>query len=206
MSDINILFYSNRCEGSKLLISMMQNEQLIRFFHLFCTDNGNVPAHIKLTPTIVLKGNSTFYVAGDAFSWLARVKQWKLSSQMSQIDQEQRSYLTKMGHNLGVDKNQFLGFNEAEMSSMSDIFSFFSKNLGEECDEALPQSYQRMETVDKSTIFAPPLEGGSYCISESNAKLDSKTQREIYQKLQTDRSRQDADIKQAMKQFRNDRH
>ncbi len=41
MNNINILFYSNYCEGSKLLISLMDQENLTRFFHKICTDNNN---------------------------------------------------------------------------------------------------------------------------------------------------------------------
>lgn len=48
---MNILFFSNNCESSKALISMMQAENLIRFFHMHCTDgNATNPPQIKVTP------------------------------------------------------------------------------------------------------------------------------------------------------------
>lgn len=186
-------------------MSMMETEKLLRFFHLFCTDNGNVPPAIKLTPTIVLKGNPTFYVAGDAFSWLARVKQWKISMQMEQLDREQRDHMSRIDGNLRVENKQYLGFSDAEMNSMSDIFSFFSKDITKACDEALPQSFQRLDTISEHTIFAPPLEGTTYDVKEIRKPSDHQYISDL-KRLQQERKNQDNKIQQAITSFRDNRH
>lgn len=180
---------------------MMQSENLLRFFHLVCTDTTKPPDVIKLTPTIVLKGNPTFYVAGDAFGWLARVKQWKVSMLMEQLDKEQREHLAKVDGNLKIDQNNYLGFSEIEMASMSDIFSFFSKNLNS-TDEALPQSYQKVDMIGKYNIFAPPLEGTSYDASEIK-KPSVHMYTSACQRLKQERAEQDQKLKQAIASFRN---
>lgn len=201
MATANVLFYSNRCEGSRVLYTMMQNENLVRFFAMINTDDGKAPREITVTPTIILKGNPMLYKAGDAFNWLARVKQWKLNEEMNDMDKKQREYLSQMGHNLTVQKNQYLGFNEAEMSSMSDIFSFFSKSVEDDINEALPQSYQQVNTLCKDSIFAPPLENGSYDVGETN-KMKEEEQRMLVNKMISERQTYEKQIKQAVKQFR----
>lgn len=202
MASINLLFYSNLCPGSRALIAMMQKENLIRFFQLVNTDEANVPNYVKLTPTIILKGNPRAYVAGDAFSWLARVKQWKINMQMSQVDIAQREYLAKVDSNLKVDDKQYLGFSEIEMSSMSDMFSFFSDDITKDCDEALPQSYQKVETLGKTDIFAPPLEGSSYDVSDIK-KPDARQTQEAYLKLKKEREKYEQTLRSALGEFRN---
>lgn len=181
---------------------MMQSENLLRFFQTWNTDMQKPPQCITLTPTIVLKDNPTFYVAGDAFNWLARVKQWKLNIEMANYDREQQEYISKIDGNLVVDKKQYLGFSDAEMNSMSDIFSFFSRDITKECDQALPQSYQRIETLGKSDIFAPPLEKDEYDVSEIK-KPDARQTQEAYNKLKREREQQEANLKKAISEFRN---
>lgn len=202
MSSINILFYSNHCEGSKLLLSMLQTEKLIRFFHLMCTDNNpKVPPQIKVTPTIMIKGVPTPYVAGDAFSWLAKIKQWKMNMDIQKINVAQQQYLKNIGNNLVPDNNNILGFSELEMNSMSDIFSYFSKNISQECQDACPQSYISINDLGKESIFTPPLEDGSYKIkTEKNIKPNTKN--DAVNNLKSIRSKQDEEFKKNIESFR----
>ena len=80
MSEINVLFYSNNCEGSKQLIFLMKHEKLDKYFHFICTDNNTkIPHQIKLTPTLIIRNVPTPYVAGEAFAWLSKIKQWKIN-------------------------------------------------------------------------------------------------------------------------------
>ncbi len=151
MSSINILFFSNNCEPSKYLISLFQNEKIIQFFHLVCTDNNpKIPAQITKTPTIIIRGIPTPYVAGDAFAWFAKIKQWKINLMMQKMSLAQQQYLQNINNNLTGDNEQILGFSEAEMSGMSDIFSFFSKNIQQECQDAFPKSYFSCENLGKN--------------------------------------------------------
>ncbi|AGF85400.1 hypothetical protein QJ854_gp382 [Moumouvirus goulette] len=202
MSSINMLFYSNNCEGSKLLLAMFQTESLTRFFHLICTDNNpKLPPHIKVTPTIIIHGIPTPYVAGDAFAWLAKIKQYKYIISMQKMGQAQQQYLQNITGN--INDNNILGFSEVEMNGMSDIFSFFSKNLAQECQDALPQVFVNYNNLGKEKIFTPPLEDGKYRITkDSKCKLDAKRQKDLYTKLELDRKKQDKIFEQSIENFK----
>lgn len=201
MSSINVLFYSNFCEGSKLLVSMMMKEGLLVFFHQICTDNNpKIPRQIRVTPTIMIRGIPTPYEAGDAFSWLAKIKQWKLSLTVQNMNNAQQQYLSSINGNLTTDKLNVLGFSNAEMSGMSDIFSFFSKNISQECQEAMPQTFFSCTSMGQDNIFTPPLENGSYKTSEL-IKINENKQREMTNKLIQERNNQDLMFKKNTDNF-----
>ena len=196
MSNINILFYSNNCEGSKHLISVLQTEQLIRFFHLICTDNNpKVPALIKVTPTIIIRGDPRLLIAADAFAWVSKVKQWKINMQMQKMTAAQQQYMQSINGNLVSNESNLLGFNPSEMAGMSDIFSFFSSNMAQECNEALPQSFFTCSNLGQENIFTPPTEDARYKINEAK-------QKELHNNLQMERNKQDETIKQTINNFR----
>ncbi len=203
MSTINILFYSNRCEGSKQLLSMLQTEKLIRFFHLICTDeNPKIPPQIKVTPTLIIRGVPTPYVAGDAFAWLAKVKQWKMNMVMQKMSIAQQQYLQNINNNLTPDDSNLLGFSKAEMNGMSDIFSFFSKNITQECQDPFPQSYFMCDNLGKEFIDTKPLEDGTYKISDRGKyRINATKQKELCSNLEMERKKQDEMFKQNIDNF-----
>lgn len=204
MSSVNILFFSNFCEGSKHLISLLEGEKLTRFFHLICTDNNKkIPPQIKVTPTIIIRGVPTPYVATDAFAWFAKVKQWKTNILMKRINTEQQNYLQSVNTNLSNDNEKLLGFSAVEMNGMSDIFSFFSKNIEQECQDPLPQSFFVCNNLGKDKIITPPLEGGSYDTQDIKFKISQDKQKKLVDQLSKSRKQQDILFKQNMENFRN---
>jgi hypothetical protein len=204
MSLINILFYSNNCEGSKQLLPILQNEKLINFFHLICTDNNpKIPPQIKVTPTLIISRVPTPYVAGDAFAWVAKVKQWRTNILMQQMNMAQQQYLQSINNNLATNDTNLLGFSEAEMNGMSDIFSFFSKNMAQECQDSFPQSFFTCNNLGKENIFTPPLEGGTYNVTNDNkCKISKEKQKEMLGSLENTRKQQDDLFKQNIDNFR----
>lgn len=205
MSSINILFYSNKCDGSKLLLSMFNSEKLTQFFHLVCTDNNpKIPPQIKVTPTIIIRGQPTPYVAGDAFVWLAKVKQWKIIMSMKQMNNAQQQYLKNINSNLATDDSSVLGFSPSEMNGMSDIFSFFSRDITQESQESFPQSYFSCNNLGQENIFTPPLEDGTFKINESKKyAVNTNKQKELYKNLKRERDIQDAAFKKNIDNFMN---
>lgn len=198
MSNINILFFSNNCEGSKQLLSMLNTEKLTRFFHLICTDNNpKIPPQISVTPTLIIAGVPTPYVAGDAFSWLAKVKQWKMNMTMQQMSTAQQQYLQSINSNLAANNSNILGFSQAEMSGMSDMFSFFSKNISQECQDPFPQAYFTCSDLGKENIFTPPEEK-----KYENYKTDPNKQKELHNNLENERKKQDEMFKENIDNFR----
>ena len=208
MSAINILFFSNHCDGSKQLISLMQKEGLIKFFHLICTDNNpKIPPNITVTPTIMIKGIPTPYVAGDAFAWFAKMKQLKIYNAMQNVNKEQQKYLKDINNN-DDDNSNILGFNKIEMNSITDMFSFFSQDENNECNEAFPQSFVSCNDKNEINIYTPPLENGTYKITgnklsgNKKCKINALKQKELQNKLEQERIQQDKIFKQNIENFR----
>ncbi len=203
MSSINILFFSNNCEGSKQLLSLMQQEKLDRYFHVICTDNNSrIPPQIKVTPTLIIRGVPTPYIAGDAFAWLAKVKQWKIWTQMQNVNKAQQQYLQSINNNLVTDDNKLPGFSQSEMNSMSDIFSEFSRNIKDERQDALPQSYFTCNNMGNENIFTPPLEDGTYKVyNNPKYKLNTTKQKELCANLEQARKKQDEMFKENINNF-----
>lgn len=205
MSQINILFYSNNCEASKMLISLMQGENLVRFFHLFCTDNNpKVPAFITRTPTLMIRNVPTPYVASDAFVWFSKIKQWKINTMLQEVSSAQQKYLQNVNSNLVSDNSNILGFSSMEMNAMSDIFSFFSKDQKNECQEAFPQSFVTCDAVGQDKIFTPPLEDGKFKVnSDGKYKISATKHKELQESLKNEREKQDKIFDQHIKNFQN---
>jgi hypothetical protein len=185
----NILFYSNFCDGSKKLISMMNNENLLKYFKQECIDNKK--SNITKTPTLIIvtPTGPVPYIGMDAFTWLSRVKQWKVNEVMKKTSQEQQQYLSKMSHNLSPNNELLLGFNSAEMTSSSDSFT-----LVDDTGLSIPQSYYQCNMQD-NILF-----------DESSMKKDTPltdTQTiNLRKKIMEDRKQQDKDISANIKSFR----
>jgi hypothetical protein len=195
MSAYNILYYSNKCESSKQLIALMQMENIIQFFFVICTDNNpSIPSFIKMTPTIILKGIPEPYVAGGAFCWFAKIKQHRLQTQMQQMNNERQKYMSNINSNLTAsNSSNILGFSDAEMSSMSDIFSFFANKMEEESQESLPQTYVPYNNIGKEFLTTIPI--------DENYRLPEKQQQELYQKMKMERESQDKQFKSSTDAF-----
>lgn len=203
MSTANVLFFSNNCEASKQLISMMQTENIFQFFFLICTDdNKKIPEQITTTPTLLIKGIPYYYVAGDAFAWLAKAKQWKINRMIMNMNNAQEQYWRSINNNLVKNTPNILGFSKVEMDQMSDMFSFFSSDINKECQESFPQSYTNCNNDKTESIFTPPLESGDYKASKNFNKLNETKQKKLYNNLLTSRLNQETQIRQNIEKFK----
>lgn len=199
MSEYNILFYSNLSETGQALITLMQNENLLRFFHLVCTDNNpNVSPHISKTlPTLIIRGLPTPYVGTDAFSWLARVKQWKHQVMLKKVATEQQQYIQAVNRNLQIDNEQMLGFSKAEMQGMSDMFAFFSSDMRSDIDSAFPQSYVQYDSLGEQEIITLPDEKNI-----GRRKIDESQHKKLFAEIDAERKRQDKMFEESIGNFR----
>lgn len=185
MSNTNILFYSNKCEGSQTLLSMMKSENLIKYFLQVCTDNNkNLPALINNTPTLIIKGIPTPYVGGDAFVWLSQVKQWKLKCQVQKIANMQNQTLTTANLTGGQTTN-LLGFSDSEMSGISDLFGYL------EDGKEMPHSYVNYNQIGQDNILTPSNEN-------PNDKITITKHKELNRNLETLRKQQDDIFKKSV--------
>uniref|UniRef100_A0A6C0LT47 Uncharacterized protein n=1 Tax=viral metagenome TaxID=1070528 RepID=A0A6C0LT47_9ZZZZ len=190
MNNVNVLFYSNHCEPSRLLLSMMNNENITRFFFLICTDNNkNIPPQITITPTIVIRGVSSPYIAGDAFVWLSKIKQWKVHRNLQKMSTMQQKYITDMNSNL-VGDNIYHGFSKEEMNGMSDMFAYLST------DEAIQHSYFDYSKIGQENIITPPNE------DEKFLRINENKHKQLKNILESERYKQDEAFKQTIENFK----
>lgn len=197
MSQVNVLFYSNHCPGSQALITLMKNEGLLRFFHQILTDNNpNLPPQIRVTPTLMIRNIPTPYVAGDAFNWLNKIKQWKINEQMKRVSNMQQSYLQQMSSNLngGENMDSLSGFSREEMAGMSDIFAYLMD------ENALRKTYVDYSNLGKERIFTPPVETNN---KNEIIKINGTQHANMHKKMIESRKKQDLQIKKNIEDFAN---
>jgi len=187
MSNYNVLFFSNNCQPSKILINLLTNEKLIQYFTAICTDNNpNIPPYITITPTLIINKFNKPLVAQEAFQWVQKIKQYRINVQLQKLSMSQNQ-INSINGNLSNDSNgKLLGFNSIEMEGMSDIFALF------DIDEALPHSYNFLG--QEQTIFTAP---------ENNTKLTNSTQKKLHDEMLKQRQIQDSQYQKELKEIHN---
>lgn len=197
MSLYNILFYSNNCKLSQEFLVLMKNEKLDKYFYFICIDNNKIP-QIKYTPTLIIKGIPTPYVASDAFVWLSKIKQWKINMMLQKLSSAQQEYLKTINNNLVTNtNNNIISFSKNEMEGMTDLFAYIQE------DNAIPHSYFDYNDIGKEYILTPPLENGQYKINADNKyRLNSSKTQELKNKLESERKKQDEIFKQHIDNFK----
>ena len=129
---------------------------------------------------------------------------------MQKMTVAQQQYMQNINSNLTANNSNMLGFNQAEMNGMSDIFSFFSQNISQECQDPFPQAFFSCDNLGKENIYTPPLEDGQYKIEKgddpkyrasSKYRLSAEKQNELKNNLESERKKQDELIKQSIDNF-----
>lgn len=199
MADKNWLFYSKNCDDSKHLISIMNSEKLLIYFHQVCVDdNPNLRDKISTTPTLMIKNIP--YCGGDSFKWISKIKQWKISVQLKNASQKQQQYMNSVNNNLSTTNthNNILEFSKNEMSDGSDLFAYLHN------ESATPRSYVNYDNIGNENIFTPPLEDGSYKINRTGngCKLNKKQHTDRLKQLQEDRTAQSQELNKLTQSFK----
>jgi hypothetical protein len=186
-SNKGLFFFSSVCDMSKHLLGLFESEGLVKYFILVDVyKNPKVPPQITKTPTLVIKNIPTPFVGPEAFDWLARVKQWKMQTLMTQANQQ------IMGA-AATEKGELFGFSSAEMNSVSDNFSCFNRDIDKEYTEAMPQNYCAVDTfANSSLIWAAPEVDSTKIESETEAKKKSIIEQK---RIERERAEQDYLIK-----------
>jgi len=190
--NINVLFFSNHCEGSQILLSLLQGEKLLRFFKQICTDNNpNVPTEIRVTPTLFIRGIPRPYIAGEAFAWFQKIKQWKNDTLRKRVVNTQRQQMGFDDATDSTDSNQIYGFSKDEMGGMSDMFACI------ESDTPLSHAHfdcTKMGTEHDRIFYVGAKKDGEEKISESE-------QKGLSAKIILERQQADAMIKKQIDEF-----
>jgi hypothetical protein len=181
-SNKGYLFYSSICDMSKHLLGLFESEGLLRYFILIdIYKNPKAPPQIQKTPTLIIKSIPTPFIGPDAFDWLARVKQWKMQTLMTQTNQQ---IMGTIG-----PTDEWLGFSAAEMNSISDNFAFYNKDISKEYSDAMPQNYCTIDSFAESrVIWTPPENDRGKIENETEAKMKS-----ILEQKRIEQERQEQD-------------
>ena len=195
MSNKNILFWSNKCQMSSALLSIMERENIMRFFYSYCVeaDPTKVPKYVTETPTLVIASMSKCYIGGDAFRWVEWVKIYALSMKMKNMSQQ---YAQGISNNLSMGDASVLGYSEAEMKGISDMFSYYDSenkvNDPTKDDVCAPREYFGVDQLGKENIFTPPQE---------EKKLDAISSAKLAKQLAEERAKQDATVKKSIAEY-----
>lgn len=194
----NLFFFSNQCEGSKVLIGMLNQEDITKNFQLLCVDKmNNVPAFIKTTPALVIKG--IVYEGNNAFTWYSKMKQWKVATQMKKYNEAHQ----KIYNNLADNKmDDLLGYSESEMGLKTDIFSFFNENLDQECQQPLPQNYLNFNSLGNYEIITPMLKGKSWSATGGAERMSDRENKKLVAETVEARRQQDMEFEHKMTTLR----
>ena len=130
------------------------------------------------------------YVAGDAFAWFAKIKQWRINMQMQKMSQAQQKYMQSVHQNLGNPQNEMkvLEFSKEEMDGLSDMFAYLQDG-----DAALPHSYFSCNKVGQDKIITPP--------QEIN-KIGIDRYKKINADMERERKKQDETFKRDIENFK----
>src|SRR5690606_31326418 len=107
----NILFYSQKCPYSQELIKLLNNENLLNMFQLFCVDNNinKIPQQIKVVPTLIVSNIPKPLPSNEAFEWVKKMRFIR--------NQNNSMNINNTHNNNSKDR---LCFIEQEMSGFSD--------------------------------------------------------------------------------------
>lgn len=129
---MDILFYSRECTTCVNLLKVLQNENMINHFKLFCVDDrlNELPVDITVVPTLIVSSVNKPLVAQEAFDWIKKVK---FLNQKSPVKSE----------------SDVIGWMSQEMGGVSDSYAYTK------VDTAQPRSYLNYNS-NNGGIYTPP--------------------------------------------------
>jgi len=182
---INILFYSRSCDTCKNLLKILQNENLLGYFKLYCVDGRyqELPKYITTVPTMIVSTINKPLVAAETFEWIKNMK--FIKNQMIQ-DMNKKLIQQNLVNMTKTNLSGPLGFIQQEMNGYSDNYAFQDPNI----DKAFPHSYLGLGEEDKNAIFTAP---------EQN-KMSKDDQTKKIKEVHNFREQQDKEFSGIMKQ------
>jgi len=167
-NNINIIFYSKKCKDCCNLLNILQNENMISYFRLFCVDDNmnKVPIEITYVPTMIVSTINKPLVGKEAFEWVTKAKFIR--------ENTQKSLMKMMIENSGP-----LGWVDSEMNGISDSYAYKS------IDKAMSHSFQGFKDEKSNIIFTAP--------NEEVIKINKKDQQKYLEHIKNNRINQDQD-------------
>lgn len=174
---INIIFYSRNCYTCQNLIKVLQNENLLSFFKLYCVDNrlNQLPVHIKMVPTMIVTNVNRPLVGKETFEWIKKVKFIRQQVVNQKIRQNNFAKMNK----------DPIGFNNQEMIGKSDNYAYVH------VDVPFVHSYHGVNDEKNNAIFTA---------SEFTKPIGKNEQNKMIKNLEQKRSHQDQTYKDIQKE------
>lgn len=181
---MNVVFYSRKCQTSRNLLNILQNENLLGNFKLMCVDDNiqNIPPQITVVPTMIVTGVNKLLVAKEIFAWIQQIK---FIRQQNSVDMNRRIIQQNIQSNAANSMNGPLGFTQIEQNSVSDQFAY------KDIDQALPQSFYGLGDEKKNVIFTAP---------EQKTKMSKAEQDKLIKNVEIVRKEQETKYADVMKQ------
>ena len=123
MSEVSLLFYSNKCQNCKKIVSEINQTPVRSAIRYVCIDDKNIraklPQYIKSVPTLVVGGSNQIHVGNQILGFI------KMMS-MKTVKQQEKKPEIRVRHAVSEHKNEGpLSFSMSEMgNSYSDNYSF----------------------------------------------------------------------------------
>ena len=188
--NINIIFYSEKCELDKTLLRILQNENLLKFFKLWCVDGrtNKLPPYITHVPTMIVSSENKPLVGKETLAWIEKVKFFR----QQKIAEENKKIIVQTS--AGQQDTSIKGFTNMEIGEFSDKFAYADPKV----NISLPQTYFNIGDEKTNWIFTPP---------NTNAeKMNKDEQNKYIQDMTKAREKQDETYTQYMKKTQHDQY
>jgi len=182
-NNMNILFYSQKCDTCRNLLILLKNENLISYFKLISVDDklDKLPQNMRVPTMIVINLNKPL-VAQETFEW---VKQMKFIRHQQIMDINKKIIQQNILNNVDGTKKGPIGYDDELMAGISDKFAFTKM------DNPLPHAYFNVNEEDKNAIFTAPID---------KIRISKTDQLKLTKDLESKRNQQDTDYSSFMKQ------
>lgn len=179
---INVIFYSRKCQSCMDLLKLLENENLLGSFVLFCVDGrlSEVPSHISSVPTMVVSNVNKPLIGNETFEWINKVKFLRQQNLM----QINKKIITQQNVINMMNKKEIVGYDSEILGKISDPFAI----ADEASNKSLPQSYYNIND-NKDAIFTAPEQG----------KITKQEQKKRIENIEQLRSTQDSQYGELMK-------
>lgn len=125
--NINILFFSRKCETCINLINILRNTGFLQYFKMWCVDDDldRIPAHITRVPTMITTNTTYPLVGPETFKWVNTMKFMR----QKYVLETQKKIIKMNLINMAKHKDGLVGFQQQEMNGISDPYAFTQKDV-----------------------------------------------------------------------------
>ena len=163
---INTIFYSRKCPISKTVIQLLNDEELLGYFKLYCIDDmprASIPKQISHVPFMILNTVQRPLQGKEILQWIQSTRFLKQQKTYMQKEAVRRNMirfamLNKKGH---------LGYNNDEMEGYSDNYAYTN------VDAPQTKSFMGWGQENKHAIFTGP-EANKMTADESKKAINSE--------------------------------